>query len=319
MSSRVVVFGGTGFLGYHASRELLARGFDVVAVSRSPLPSGVRLPDEVALARADLLDADDAALRELVAGCRAVVFAAGADDRSTPQAPAHPYFHRANVEAAVRVLTLARDAGARCGVVLGSYFAHFARAWPELRLAEVHPYVRSRVEQEAAVTSLGFPVSVLELPYIFGSMPGRRPLWTPLVRYLERTPVVLYPAGGSNAVAVERVAEAIAGAVERESSGAFAVGDENLPWSELLARLAGALRVRRRIVTVPTPLVRAAAAAYGWGTRLSGREGGLDPAPFITVQTREAFFDPAPAREALGFAGGGLDGAIADTVRAALS
>ena len=101
---------------------------------------------------------------DLLQGQECLVFAAGVDDRVTPQKPAYPFFQQANVQACVRVLRLAKQAGIKRAVVLGSYFAHFERLWPHLKLVERHPYIRSRVEQEIAVTSIpGLEVMVLEL------------------------------------------------------------------------------------------------------------------------------------------------------------
>lgn len=60
-----------------------------------------------------------------------------------------------------------------------SYFAYFDRIWPEMRLAEHHPYIRSRKGQEAQSLEAAMPdlqLCILQLPYIFGSMPGRAPL-----------------------------------------------------------------------------------------------------------------------------------------------
>ena len=48
------------------------------------------------------------------------------------------------------VCRLAREAGMRKAVVFSSYFLECDKRWPELRLSEVHPYIRSRVEQTRA-------------------------------------------------------------------------------------------------------------------------------------------------------------------------
>jgi nucleoside-diphosphate-sugar epimerase len=101
----------------------------------------------------------------------------------TPKKPAYPKFRRANVETPLRLFQLAAQAGVERAVVLGSYFVHFDRLWPKLKLAERHPYIRSRVEQEKALTSIpGLETCVLELSYIFGALPfhGWKLLWTPL-------------------------------------------------------------------------------------------------------------------------------------------
>jgi dihydroflavonol-4-reductase len=317
--ARVLLVGGTGFLGHHAASTLLARGHAVTSVGRRPPQSA---PSGVTLRALDVeaLTPDDA--RRLCEGHDALVFAAGADDRATPKAPAYPFFHRANVESAVRLFTAARAVGVPKGVLLGSYFTHFDRLWPELRLADRHPYIRSRREQEQACQEAAAPwleLVILELPYIFGAMPGRRPLWAPLVRYLQRAPLLLYTRGGSNAVAVAQVAAAIAGAVERPGvGGVHLVGDENLTWPALLERLLRPLGRRKRVRTLPRALVAAAARCVRLVHRLKGRQAGLDPVAFVDLQTREAFFDPAPARAALGFGGGDLDGALEATVRASL-
>ncbi|PKH44532.1 epimerase, partial [Dehalococcoides mccartyi] len=52
--------------------------------------------------------------------------------------------------------------------------------------------------------------------------------------------------------------------------------------------------------------------------RLQGRESGLDPVSYITLQTRNTFFDPTLSRKALGYGQGRLDTALKDTVDACL-
>jgi hypothetical protein len=67
---------------------------------------------------------------------------------------------------------------------------------------------------------------------------------------------------------------------------------------------------------LPAAPVALAAFCFRAWQRLRGRQSGLDPLAFVSLQTRETFFDPAPARAALGFAGHGLDAALAETVAA---
>ena len=73
------------------------------------------------------------------------------------------------------MLRLAKENGVKHVVVLGSYFAYFAKAWAEKELTKWHPYIRSRIDQETMCLSFAdenFDVAVLELPYIFGTLPG---------------------------------------------------------------------------------------------------------------------------------------------------
>lgn len=317
---RVLIVGGTGFLGYHATLEFLRRGHTVTGVALPPLPTEDLLPPEVTLHFVDVNKCPDEEVRELLIGHDAVVYAAGVDDRVTPEAPAYPVFYEGNVTSASRLIRLAKEAGVRRGVVLGSYFAYFNREWPQLEMARHHPYIRSRVEQATACIEAGgdrLDVMILELGYIFGSMPGRTPLWKPLIDYLRSPFPVFYSAGGTNAIAVAHVAEAIVGAVEQGEGGQrYTIGDENLTWREMLTRLARADGREKRIITLPKFVVRAGAQFLKLSHRLQGREAGLDPVRFVEVQTRKTYLDPTPSQEALGYKRGGLDEAFADTVAA---
>lgn len=52
-----------------------------------------------------------------------------------------------------------------------------------------------------------FSVGVLELPYIFGTQPGRKPVWVFLVEQVRQMKgATLYPRGGTTMVTVRQVA-----------------------------------------------------------------------------------------------------------------
>ena len=318
-----LIVGGTGFIGYHAVLELVRRGHRVSVLALPPLPAAPLLPSQVRVMLADLNTLPDTDLQALLACHDAVVYAAGADDRVTPRRPAYDFFYNANVQPSVRLFTLARGAGIRRGVLLGSYFTYFDRLWPQMALAQHHPYIRSRVEQARQALAVSQPdlaLMILELPYIFGAMPGRTPLWLPLIRYVDSALPLFFPAGGTNMIAVQHVGEAIAGALERGRAGErYVIGDENLAWADWLSRLARLLGREKRVITAPAAAVRGAARCVRLYHRLQGREGGLDPVAFVALQTANTFFDPSPSRDELGYGSGGLDQALHDTVRACLT
>ena len=326
---RVIVIGGTGFLGYHAIQEFLSKGWEVTALGLPPADPSViasrqaLYPATVKVMLQNLDKTSDADLLALLRGYDALVFAAGVDDRLTPRKPAYPFFHHANVEACVRVLRLAKQAGVKRAVVLGSYFAHFNRVWPELRLAERHPYIRSRVEQEMAVTSIpDLDVNVLELPYIFGGMPvsGWKPLWAPLVKYTRSARTIFYMQGGSACITVKTAGQAVVGALEHGEAGkCYPICDENLTWSELLTRLAAADGRQVRVVSLPTWLIKIGLNGLWLVHQLLGREAGLDPRYFAPMQTAETFLDPAPSAKVLGYKPVSLDEAFQATVEACKS
>ncbi len=316
----IFIAGGTGFLGYHAIQECLVRGWQVTALGLPPAPPATLYPAGVRVVIQNLEETSDAGLRVLLRGHDALVFAAGLDDRFTPKKPAYPKFYKANVESLTRLLTLAKDAGVGRAVVLGSYFAHFNRLWPEFKLAERHPYIRSRVEQELATASiLGLDGMVLELPYIFGTLPipGWKPLWTPLVRYLRSGRTVYYMTGGTACISARVVGRAIAAAIENgEAGGCYPIGQENLTWSQMLTRLARADGRKIRVVTLPSRMVKVGLAGLWLAHEVEGKESGLNPLHFGALQTSETYLDPETSLRALGYKLDDLDEAFGETVAA---
>ncbi len=322
---KVAVIGGTGFLGHHAVLELLRRGHQASSLSLRDVALGAWHPREVPAVFGDVFAMPRAELVPLLHGHDALVYAVGPDDRIVPPAPALDYFRDRLVLACAKVISAARDAGVRRCVVLGSYFAHFARAWPQLRLAEHHPYIRCRLEQEDAAIAAGgdaMVVCVLELPFIFGTAPGRVPLWEHvLIDHLRGPWPVMFPRGGTNMISVQHVAEAIAGAVERGRHGArYLVGDENLSWRQMLSIMLQAMGRRDRVLTIPTVFATWFGRLTKWRQALSGREAGLNPAMlFQDLLAQETCFDPVPAAAELGHGRGGLAEAIRETVHACMT
>jgi len=153
----VLVLGGTGFIGWNAAHEFLHRDWHVTAVALPPPPAPGLFPPVVRVELADFHTMSDVAFVGLLQNHDAAVFAIGADDRTTPKAPAYPFFKQANVDATARFIRLCRRARVRNVVLLGSYFCHFARIRPGLELARHHPYIRSRVKQEDAAVSEADP------------------------------------------------------------------------------------------------------------------------------------------------------------------
>jgi len=72
---KVIVFGGSGFIGSHVADELSAKGFDVVIFDRNASPY---LKENQAMVLGDLLDRE--AVREVVKGTGAVFHFAGLAD-----------------------------------------------------------------------------------------------------------------------------------------------------------------------------------------------------------------------------------------------
>ena len=320
---KTFVIGSTGFLGYFTVQELLERGHEVDSLSLTPTPAEVEFPPKAGLTIADLNELSDDEIVSKLSGFEGLIFAAGVDDRTVPPAPAYPFFHKHNVESTRRLIRLARMAGVKRAVIFSSYFVYFARKWSDMKIIEKHPYIRSRLAQiDAANEEAGdeLTVNFLLLPYIFGALPGKTPLWKPLVDYVNSgLPWVFYPAGGTSMVAVEEVARAAVAALERGEAGReYPVVSHNLTWVELLGGIQKYLAKPKPIITLPSWLVKLGAQGLEISFKIKGKESGLDTVSFVDLQTRNTFMDPDESSSLLGYQHANFDQALKETIEACL-
>lgn len=331
---RVFIFGGTGFLGYYASLEFLRKGWSVdtlaLPVKDDEALSGIGdwFPKEVGLKFGNLFEMTLDELKVILDdNYDAFVYAVGPDDRVVPKAPAYDFFHNLLVEKVKTVFTAARDVGIPKGVLLSSYFCYFDRIWPEKKLSEHHPYIRVRNEQANAMIEIGgdkMQVVVLELPYIFGRMPERMPLWKEVfLDRFEKMPAVFFPKGGTTMIHVTGIAEAIVAGTINGVTGKYPIGNVNMKYKEMIQIMYDACGNTKKILNVPTWM----AYLGGWwidkNFKKEGREGGLDHAKLMPdIQSKDYYLDPKPVREALGYEALGYNGGlgiiegITDTIRA---
>lgn len=317
---KIFMFGGTGLLGSEAARELIRRGHEVRSIALPPLPTGAELPPEMEIRWGNYLEMPDEDLRSCFEGCDAFVFAAGVDERVEGPAPIYDLFHKFNIAPMHRLLQFAKEAGVKHNVILGSYFSHFAKKWPELELTKHHPYIRSRIDQENVVLSYaeaGFDVCVLELPYIFGVQPGRKPVWTFLVEMIqEMRPFTMYPKGGTTMLTVRQVAEAIAGAVEQNrGANTYPIGFYNMEWKPFLSIVQKHMgEPNKPIITIPKFLFKMGARRIMKNYKEKGIEPGLEMVAFADLMCANLFIDRAEGCDALGVTEDDIEAAIGDSV-----
>lgn len=193
--SKVLVTGGSGFIGSHIILQLLASGHEVRTTVRSlqreadvraMLREGGAEPgDRLSFVAADLLN--DAGWAEAVAGCEYVVHVASPLPPSVPQnedeliVPAR--------EGTLRVLRAARDAGVKRVVQTSSFAAigygrkeanvTFTEAdWTDTSGSDVQAYTKSKTLAERAAWDFiakeggGLELSVINPVGVFGPVLG---------------------------------------------------------------------------------------------------------------------------------------------------
>ncbi len=319
---KVLVTGGTGFVGAHVARALLARGG--VGVRCLARPGGDRSNldgCDVEIVEGDLLDS--ASLRAACAGCREVYHCA-ADYRLFVRRPRDIY--AVNVDGARHLLAAATEAGAERIVYTSSVGAlglepdgrPATETTPVRAAAMVGHYKRSkyaaeRVAVEAAAA--GAPVVIVNPSTPVGELDVKpTPTGRIIVDFLAgRMPA--YVDTGLNLIDVRDVARGHLLAAERGRVGEkYILGHRNVTLIEMLRMLADIAGVEAPRLRLPHWLpIGAAALATGWA-RLAGGEPrvALDSA---RMARRRMFFDAGRAVRELGLVQSPIREALGRAVR----
>jgi nucleoside-diphosphate-sugar epimerase len=297
---KLLVLGGTGFLGYYTVLDALKKGYDVTTLGIDDIKLDGWFPKEVHVRVANVFTATEEELVELMTGYDFMVYNIGPDDRVTPKAPAYEFFHVRLVDYCAKCFRAAEKAGIKKAVIFNSYFAYFDRVHPELKLAEHNPYIKARVEQAALLLEQkkNMEVVILELPYIFGAMPERMPLWkeTLLDRFCNGQKVIFFPKGSTTMIAVQHIGEAAIGALEYGKDGErYPIGDENHTFNWMLDNMMIGIMGKKRKIINPSGRICAwgAKMTVGRKDKKAGLESGLDYGRLMTdIMSKDLVVEP---------------------------
>jgi dihydroflavonol-4-reductase len=311
-----LVTGGSGFLGAHVVRALLAEGRAVRCLVRGEKPAENLAGLSVEAVRGDLRDA--ASLQAAVDGAERV-FHVAADYRLFTRRPRDLY--ASNVEGTRALLAASQRAGVARFVHTSSVGALGLRAdglpgdetTPVCLEDMIGHYKRSKflAEREAeAWSGKGLDVVVVNPTAPVGEL-DRKPTPTGqmIVDFL-RGRMVAYVDTGLNLVDVQDVAKGHLLAAERGRRGErYVLGCENLTLLEILGRLS-------RRTGIPAPRRRLPhwlpVAVGGVQTAFARVFGGTPRVPLegARMARHRMFFDSAKARRELGYEPGPVDPAL---------
>ena len=251
---RILVTGGTGFLGRAITRELRRRGHDVVTASRH---------GEVTI---DVLDADS--LRAAFDGADAVVNAVQFTNYPVEDRRRGLTFDAVDRAGTERQVRAAADAGVRRFLYVSGVGAdpNGPRHW-----------YRAKGEAEAAIRAAFDDHFILRPSWVYGPEDASLNRFVPLARRLPILPVVGDGTQHLEPVFVGDVAWAFGEATDHVTRGTFEIGGpERLTMDDVERTLVEVLGRRARLAHVPAGLVRAV-----------GRVAGVLPRPRLSADAVE--------------------------------
>jgi dihydroflavonol-4-reductase len=320
---RVLVTGGTGFIGGAVVRELAARGHTVRVLCRPASAADLAEKAGAEIVRGELVDA--AAVRGALAGCEAVVHAAG---RVMLRPGVEADLRVANVETVEVVLGEALAAGVGRAVFTSSTAVLGGARTPavvdeksagnaeSLGIA----YFTAKLEGERralALAARGLPLVVLRPAYVLG--PGDlHGSSAGTIVALARRRIPGYVEGGASFCDVRDVARAHVEALERARTGEiYTLGGHNLTTTEMVTRvceLSGAPVPRK----LPFSAAMALSAAEEITAGLQKRRPSLTR-DLVRAAALYTFASSDKARAELGYAIRPFDEMVSDTLRWAIS
>lgn len=307
---KVIIAGGTGFLGYAAAEQFLKKNIEVDIIALQNELANLDFVDKrIGIKLCDLFGSTDSELKELFLNQKydALIYALGPDDRITPNAPAYDFFHERLVEKCKNIISAAKSSGIEHVVVLSSYFAYFNKILSG-KLEKYHPYIKCRAEQQKECSLLcdeNFSVSYLELPYIFGIAEGRTPIWKDsFLSHFDGFNNIYFPSGGGTAI-IDRigVAEAVvACTIYGESKTAYPIATDNITFKELLKLMLKGMNDKRKIIQIPAFLCALGTHGMVKKQRKQGKEAGLYyPKVMTQILSKKFYIDPQTSMENLHF------------------
>lgn len=263
---RVLVTGGTGFVGSHVARQLQASGHSVCLLVRSvekarAYYNGLQVPVPE-LVPGDVTD--EASVRAALAGCDAVVHAAA----GTPMGSTRQQLFEVNVGGTRNVVTSAVQQGAKHIVCVSSITAIFDENGAKVTsdappVPSKLPYGQSKVEAELFLRELQAKGESIAIVYPGGVLGPDDPSLSDSMRALEyriENGFRIFGDGGMQQLDVRDLAAFICSLAVDGGAGRFLLPGVYLKWTELadIVEQESGCDLKR----IP---------AQGWKLRLIGR------------------------------------------------
>ena len=280
---KVLVTGGTGFLGANLVHHLVARGDPVRVLKRRRTPPDILKGLPVEFVEGDVTDPES--LRRASQGVEGVYHVAGLVSYWRPR---RAWQHRVNVEGTRNVVEAALASGVRRLVHTSSIaaigYSTDGRPCDEETEwnwgpQDIHfAWTKHLGEQEAwQAAARGLEVVVVNPGLIFGP---RDTGWNAgrMFKLVEKRGTVFSPAGSTTTCDADDVCAGHLAAMERGQPGRrYILGGENVAYAELFRLVGEVMGKAVRVKMIPYWAAQTVAAVNYWKSLLTRREPALTP------------------------------------------
>ena len=239
---KVLVTGGTGFVGPHVVRAIAERGHDLKLLVRDSTRSR-ELPGQPVVGEMT----NTVSLQHAVEGVEAVVHLVAIRQGKEEQ------FRRVMEQGTRDLVTAARDAGVRRFVLMSALGT-------SEETKDLVPYYHAKWEMEQAVKGSGVDHVIFRPSFVFGREGGILPTFRKLAKLTPATPIIGSGEQRIQPIWVDDVALYFAEALDKPetTNRTFDLGGPDIvSWNDFWQRLRTTLGIRRRPrLHVPIRLMR---------------------------------------------------------------
>jgi len=312
MSNWTLVTGGTGFLGVHLVRQLVARGEKVRVLAR-----GAGVPEGAEKVAGDVVQDLETPLAKAMEGCERIYHLAGFVSRDPDDGQR---MMRVHIDGTRRVLDAAQ--GRRVVVASTSGTVAVSRepepiadeSWPyATEIVGNWPYYLSKIDQEKL--ALTYDNVVVVNPSLLLGPGDERQSSTGDVKKFLRKEIPIVPPGGVNFVDARDAAAATIAAMERGRPGErYLLGGPNWTLAEFFGRLERASKVRGPRIKLPDKIALGATSLLEHAYKALHKQAPVDR---ISVEMSQVYWycDSSKAARELGFTARDPGETLDDTIR----
>ncbi len=319
-AKKILITGGTGFLGTHIVRQFLEKGEKNLRVMASSVP--VWMKDAgVEAAECSVTNREDVA--NAVKNVGAIFHLAGKVSRDNEDAA---QMNKIHVEGTRILCEAAKEAGVKT-FVLASSSGTIACSEGEEILDETYPtpveiisrwayYISKHYQEKTALENFdgkGAKLIILNPSLLLGTDDERLSSTKPILDFLARK-IPYTPSGGLNFVDVRDVATAFINALERgRHQEKYLLGAANMTFAEFFGRLERLSKVSAPMLRVPKKLAMAGSNLIN-----SIYKNWNKPSPIQPKEVEQAeyfwYFDSMKAEDELNFAPRDANETLQDTI-----
>jgi nucleoside-diphosphate-sugar epimerase len=237
---KIAITGGTGFIGRHLARDLVSRGYEVIAIARGQYTRNTQSVEGATFIALDANDTDK--LTHAFEGCDAVIHCAGTSVEDAKQT-----FHRLHVEGTRSAVTAAERAHVKKFVLI-SYLS--------VRPNVKSEYHTTKWQGEEIVRSSKLNFTILKAGLVYGQGDHLLNNLSNLFRKMPIFAAVGLREKNVRLVAVEDLVSVIRAALDEDrfSRQTVAVlGPEEFPFSQAARRIAKAMG-KPSLLVLPFPV-----------------------------------------------------------------